>query len=136
MPALPKPRATVVRRNAANWRMLPAAEPFDVPPPLPERDAGWLDATRRWWGRLWSSPMGSAYLEADLGPLVRLAELEDARARGTLSATGMLAMTALEDRFGISPKARRALQWEVAQAEREQESSQPADVPKLYAVDG
>jgi hypothetical protein len=43
-------------------------------------------------------------------------------------------MTALEDRFGLNPKARRALQWEIAQAEPAQ-PSRPVEVPKLRVVD-
>ena len=77
--------------------------------------------------------MAAVYLEADVEPLLRLAELVDARARGELTSTGLLAMTALEDRFGLSPKSRRALQWEVGQAERDAPSG-PVETPKLYAV--
>jgi hypothetical protein len=61
--------------------------------------------------------MASVWIEADVPALVRLAEMIEDRARGQLGATETLAMTALEDRFGLNPKARRALQWEVAHAE-------------------
>jgi hypothetical protein len=37
--------------------------------------------------------------------------------RGELPVSAFSAMQALEDRFGLSPKARRALQWEVQQGE-------------------
>jgi hypothetical protein len=43
--------------------------------------------------------------------------LKDDFARGEAPATALPAMQALEDRFGLSPKARRALQWEVARSE-------------------
>jgi hypothetical protein len=80
--------------------------------------------------------MAATYLEADLPSLFRLAEMVDRRARGTLGATETVAMTALEDRFGLSPKARRALQWEISQAEQG-EPELPADVPRLrVAGDG
>ena len=59
----------------------------------------------------------------------------DARSRGELGATETIAMTALEDRFGLSPKARRALQWEIGKADRD-EPDKPYDVPKLRVVDG
>lgn len=78
--------------------------------------------------------MASAWIEADVPALTRLAEMVEERSRGKLGATETVAMTALEDRFGLSPKARRALQWEVAQAEQ----TGPAEVvniPKLRAVD-
>ena len=133
MAPLPKRAGTTVRRNVSHGRRLPPALPFKVPP-LPKRSPVWLRSTREWWAVLWRSPMSSAYLEADIEPLMRLAELVDARGRNKLSATGLLAMTALEDRYGLSPKARRGLQWEVEQAEPEQ-AGRPVKVPKLRVVD-
>jgi hypothetical protein len=75
--------------------------------------------------------MATAWLEADVDPLVRLARLRDQEARGLMPATGYPAMQQLEDRYGLSPKARRALQWEVTQAEKAQEQ---APVVPLRAV--
>jgi hypothetical protein len=134
MPRLPKPPGERVRRNASqgSWRTLPPSEPFETPR-LPKRKPPWLGSTRRWWETLRSSPMATTYLEADVPALVRLAEMVDDRTRGTLGATETVAMTALEDRFGLSPKARRALQWEIAQAERDGAAAS-ADVPKLRVV--
>lgn len=136
MAPLPKPPEQRVRRNASQgtWRTLPAAEPFKRPP-LPQRKPAWLKSTRSWWGVLWSSPMAVTYLEADLPALVRLAEMVEARARGELSASETNTMTALEDRFGLNPKARRALQWEIAQAEQARDR-RPVDVPKLRVLAG
>jgi hypothetical protein len=133
MGAVPKPPAQRVRRNAghAGWRTLPAAEPFT--PPAAGR--GWLESTKAWWATLWASPMATTYQAADVPVLVRLGEMVDARARGTLGATETVAMTALEDRFGLSPKARRALQWEISQAEQPT-PLRPVNVPKLTMVDG
>jgi hypothetical protein len=42
-------------------------------------------------------------------------------------------MTALEDRFGLNPKARRVLQWEIAQAEQGERQGR-GNVPKLRLV--
>ncbi len=137
MAPTPKSPGQRVRRNIAqgSWRTLPPAEPFKRPPPLPERRPAWLKSTRSWWRTLWGSPMATTYLEADLPALTRLAEMVDDRARGKLGATETVAMTALEDRFGLSPKARRALQWEIAQAEHD-EPVRPSNVPKLKVVNG
>ena len=136
MAALPKPPEQRVRRNAAqaSWRTLPPADPFKRPPPLPTRKPAWLKSTRSWWRVLWHSPMATTFLEADLPALIRLAEMVDARARGKLGATETVAMTALEDRFGLSPKARRALQWEIAQAVTDA-PGKPAQAPKLRVVE-
>lgn len=134
MGATPKPPGQRRRERpaAAAWKRLPAAEPFAVPA-LPTRKPAWLKSTRAWWKALWASPMATTYLEADLPSLFRLAEMVDSRARGTLGATETVAMTALEDRFGLSPKARRALQWEISQAAGE-EPQESGEVPKLRVV--
>lgn len=77
--------------------------------------------------------MASTYLEADVPALIRLAEMVEMRARGELGATETVAMTALEDRFGLNPKARRALQWEIAQAEQAAKPER-GRVPRLRVV--
>jgi hypothetical protein len=136
MTPLPKPPGQRVRRNAqqSSWRTLPPADPFK-PPALPRRKPTWLKSTREWWRILWRSPMAVTYLEADLPALVRLAEMVEDRARGELGATETVAMTALEDRFGLSPKARRALQWEIAQVE--QATAAPTgEPPRLKVIEG
>lgn len=134
MAPLPKPPGQRVRQvsTQAGWRTLPAADPFEHPS-LPRKAPVWLKSTRAWWKVLWRSPMASTYLEADLPALIRLAEMVDARARGELGATETVAMTALEDRFGLSPKARRALQWEIEQAEQGK-PKRSGEVPKLRRV--
>ena len=121
MAPLPKPKDQRRRRNVgqAQWRQLPSEGRAGSAPVLPDREAGWLDGTRAWWDTIWASPMATAWLEADVESLVRLAALKDDFARGTAPATALPAMQQLEDRFGMSPKARRALQWEVAQVEKE-----------------
>lgn len=135
MAPLPKPPEQRVRRNAgqASWRQLPAPRPFRSPPALPAKRPVWLKSTRSWWGVLWRSPMAAAFLEADVDALVRLARLKDDEARGTLPLAALGAMQQLEDRFGLSPKARRALQWEIA-AHAVRDERPAGDVPKLRAV--
>ena len=134
MAPLPKPPGQRIEQGSqASWKQLPPAAPFKAPS-LPSRKPAWLKSTRAWWKVLWSSPMATTYLEADLPALIRLAEMVDARARGELGATETVAMTALEDRFGLSPKARRALQWEITQATKTT-TPKPASVPKLRVVD-
>lgn len=76
--------------------------------------------------------MASVYLEADVSALVRLARLKDTEERAS-SRPGLMAMQALEDRYGLNPKSRRALQWEVTQAEQA-ERRRRGNVPKLRVV--
>lgn len=128
MAPLPKPPKQRRRRNVSqsDWRELPPDGRRGKAPALPKREAGWLPSTKQWWSVVWASPMAVAWLDADVDSLVRLATLKDEFARGTAPATALPAMQQLEDRFGLSPKARRALQWEVARAE--------AEVPALALV--
>jgi hypothetical protein len=82
--------------------------------------------------------MSGMYLEVDLGGLHRLAVLLDGIGRGELPASTHAHVTALEDRYGLSPKARRALQWLVidrAPELVERPRSPVSNVRRLRAVD-
>jgi hypothetical protein len=92
--------------------------------------------------------MAAAWLPSDVPVLVRLARIVEADGRGQATASLLAEARQLEDRFGLSPMARRRLQWEVAQAgagapEPESDGSPPvaperprlADVRRLHAVD-
>src|SRR4051812_2057213 len=116
---LPKPPGQRRRRHAgqAQWQQLPASGRKRRAPSLPVGE--WSAETKAWWKALWSSPMAAAYEEADFDSLVRLARLKDDFAKDPRPSTALPAMQQLEDRFGLSPKARRALQWEISHAEDE-----------------
>jgi len=75
--------------------------------------------------------MAAAYLEADLGALHRLAELVELQSRGELQVAGLAAMTALEDRFGLTPRARQVLLWQVLAAGADQPGPAAGDPPQL-----
>lgn len=86
--------------------------------------------------------MAAAYLEADLGALHRLAELVERQSRGELAVSGLAAMQQLEDRFGLSPRSRQLLQWQVlgrGELERPAPAAAPrsgsSNVRRLRAVD-
>ena len=113
----PKPPGQRRRRNAAqtSWRTFDASSRRrGRVPALPARRPAWSSSTRAWWRRLWLAPMAAAYLEADLGALHRLAELVELFARGEHGVANELRQ--LEDRFGLSPKSRQLLQWQVLAA--------------------
>lgn len=103
------------RRNASQgqWRSLPAEGSGRE---APELLGEFVAATRDWWVTVWGSPMAAVWLEADVPALRRLAWLVDGVNRGESSAALMGEIRQLEDRFGLSPRARRMLQWEVSQA--------------------
>lgn len=115
MPAQPKPPGQRRRRNAgqAQWKQLPAEGPRGSAPKLPSKKPAWLKSTREWWVTIWASPMATVWEPADVDALVRLARMRDEDARNGVGSSVLAQMTALEDRFGLSPKARRALQWEI-----------------------
>jgi hypothetical protein len=77
--------------------------------------------------------MATVWMESDVKPLIRLAELIEREERGEGSVAALAQITALEDRYGLSPKARRALQWEVEQAEKA-EVADVSNAPRLRAV--
>jgi hypothetical protein len=58
--------------------------------------------------------MASVWLPADVPALVRLAVLMEQVFLGDVKKDLLNEIVKLEDRFGLSPKARRGLQWEIA----------------------
>jgi hypothetical protein len=132
MPPTPKPPGQRRRRNIGQgqWKELPSEGRKGAAPPLPEDD--WLDSTIDWWKRIWASPMATIWVDADLEPLSRLARLKDDFDRGERGQT--TAIQNLEDRFGLSPKARRQLQWEIKQGEAKR-ARQPSGRRHLRAVE-
>jgi hypothetical protein len=116
MPALPKPEGQRRRRTAGQaTRQLPAEGRQGRPPALPRKRPAWLKETRAWWVRIWRSPSASMWQEADYDVAVRLARIREELARRPDVAALHAAASALEDRLGLSPRARRALGWEVGE---------------------
>lgn len=137
MPPLPKPPGQRVRRNKEQkeWKQLPADGSGLEAPPLPEKDPDWLPETGEKWGRLWASPMATTFTEADRIALERMALLWDEISRGNTGGGRLNAVQNLEDRFGISPKSRRQLQWEIKQAEVVEMPKKKASSRRLRAVE-
>lgn len=145
MPPTPKPPGQRRRRNAEQpqWRALPVEGRVGRAPALPRKRPAWLKLTRSWWESIWASPMATAWLPSDVPTLVRLARIVEADNRGEASTAALSEARQLEDRFGLSPMARRRLQWEVARGGGEQTGPDGApaaprklaDVRRLRAVD-
>lgn len=119
----PKPPGQRVRRNKdqPQWQTLDPDGPGLKAPPLPDRFDGedWSDLTQKRWKALWASPMAINYLDADLPALERMADYWQRVEEGRATAAQTSAVTQLEDRFGLSPKGRRQLQWEIKKGEAE-----------------
>jgi hypothetical protein len=97
--------------------MLPAeTNPIEEKPRLPGNGKGFHFMARRWWDDVWSSPQRYEYLRADLPALFRLVKLVD-----EFWKTDDLAVAReirlLEREFGLTPLARRRLEWQVVQTE-------------------
>jgi hypothetical protein len=113
----PKPPGQRNRRNLgqSKWAQLPAdgADDEREIPPFPFAKPAM--AALAYWRMLWASPMATMYVEADQIPLARLCKAHATYLR-TGKAKDLSAVTGLEDRYGLSPKSRRALQWEIERA--------------------
>jgi hypothetical protein len=119
MPPLPK--RTTMRRNSPGWTTL-APDPKRRVPVPPD----WLTvAERRLWRSLWRGPLGGLWdpsLDVHvLGDWFRLRRLAGAdEPKGVVFAQ----LRAIEDRLGLSPKARAQMRVELVEA---------ADRPPLRA---
>jgi|1185.fasta_scaffold118127_3 hypothetical protein len=140
MSTQPKPDGHRRRRNLAahEWRYLPDGPSGIDPPPMPKRNRRgvWTIEARSAWLEWWASPMAIVWLEADKVSLRRALRLVDDIAAGRSSEHA--ALTALEDRLGLTPKARRYLQWEIDRASAQSATAHrpppPSSDPRLRAV--
>jgi hypothetical protein len=85
-------------------------------------------AAKAYWKALWSSPVAGMFLEIDKFPLARAARLHALVIAGDASASEQAELRAIEMAHGVSPLARRKLQWEVEQAAGPGAASQPQPV--------
>lgn len=131
MPPLPKEPGARVRRNReqGQWRTLPATGRRGNAPRCPTT---WSKKTKDWWKVIWRSPMATLWLESDVPALIRLGDLLEIP-KQTALIVGEIRQ--IEDRFGLSPKSRRMLQWQVVPGEEEEgEAQQATPVRRLRAV--
>lgn len=124
----PKPPGQRRRRNKdqPQWRSVPKVK--RKVPPMPG-GAKATSSARAYWKTLWSSPMAAMYQEADKFAVARAAVLHALVLRGEAKAAELTELRNLEMALGITPLARRKLQWEVdtAAGEGAATSRQPVD---------
>jgi hypothetical protein len=131
----PKPAAQRRRRNRAPAPVkLPVEKTAEKKTPTLPGAKRYSKTTRDWWATVWGSPMATVWLEADVPALVRLATLIELLEQGEATAMVLAEIRQLEDRFGLSPMARRRLQWEVEQAAVETKPVANQEVRWLRAV--
>jgi hypothetical protein len=105
-PANPNARGRNVRAISGN-STIPADEPiYGVPEPMGKL----AQPGRQWWDWAWSLPIASQWRNADLAVITRRAELQDQWV-ATRSERLLSEMRQIEDRLGMSPRARAQLRW-------------------------
>lgn len=85
---------------------------------LPTRGEGeipWHPDTVGFWREVWSSPMASEFIAADVPGLVLVARLIDKFNYGDMSLAAEIRLQ--RQCFGLTPLDRRRLQWEIERGE-------------------
>jgi hypothetical protein len=141
------------RRNAESPAKVLPAEGKRGRPPKTHTSVVWGEHARAYWTAIWTSPMATTFTKTDEFALTRLCSLVDRRDRvesgdyevfaagavdGEVTVVrdfdGDAEIRQLEDRFGLSPAARRRLQWEIDAAAGPVGDARPVQVRKLRAV--
>lgn len=130
----PKPAHLRQRTNKKHGAaMLPEAPESVGEPELPAGRV-WREATVRWWGKVWTSPMATQYLPTDFEGLARLAVLVDLY--DAEPSTQLMSEIRLQEaRFGLSPLDRSRLAWEIARGDEAAKKAAPRPEPRKPAVD-
>lgn len=118
--AASKPASVRARRNKTSTRaMLSAVENPEIPD-LPDH-VDWHAAVLSWWTDCWSSPMAPEWTESDRHTLFLAARLiQQVWDESTSAASRVTSATEarhLLRECGLTPMARRSLQWEVDRGE-------------------
>lgn len=115
----PKHPSARARRNKSATRATLTAHDNEIPV-LPERDAGWHEMTRQWWGDVWASPMSPEWDDSDVHNMYLLAMIYDDIWRAE-SSTGRKEAAAeyrqQRKDLGLTPFDRRRLEWTIEQAD-------------------
>lgn len=85
----------------------------------PEFDVDWNPAVKRWWHDIWSSPMSSEFVKADIHGLYMACYYMHESLNPFYKLSDRLAAgRAWENQvknYGLNPSARESLRWQVAQ---------------------
>lgn len=116
----PDPKTNRRRRNtpakiAGRVHLDPAGRKGPVPKP---RARLVNQAVKEMWREWWRSPQATQWhTQTSVMPLTRLAMLYDQMLAGvSLSSSDATAMRQLEDRFGLTPKGLKDLNWSIGDA--------------------
>jgi hypothetical protein len=109
----PKPPSQRRRRNAAPPTTKIDATAKIAAPPIPP---GLDERATEIWAELWAEPIAVIWESCDHGAVARLCRYRSLDERDATSSTQISQLTILEDRLGLSPQARRRLQYEFDKA--------------------
>ncbi|MEV0357117.1 hypothetical protein AB0H71_13750 [Nocardia sp. NPDC050697] len=118
--AASKPASLRARRNKTSTRATLRAADHPQIPELPEH-LEWHEAVLDWWMDCWSSPMAPEWTESDRHTLFLAARLmQQVWDESTSPASRVTSATEarhLLRECGLTPMARRSLQWEIERGE-------------------
>jgi hypothetical protein len=116
---LPKPAYLRQRTNKSASRAILQVRGGALDKPmLPDGD--WHPMAVDWWEDVWASPMSAEFLQGDVPALYRLVSLVDVWwNEHKLDVAKEIRL--LEREFGLTPLARRRLEWQVAVSEEKKE---------------
>ncbi len=119
-----KPSSVRARRNKTATRAMLSAVVNPEIPELPDH-VEWHPAVLAWWEDCWSSPMAPEWTESDRHGLFLAARLiQQVWDEGTSAASRVTSATEarhLLRECGLTPMARRSLQWEISRGEEAEE---------------
>jgi len=122
--AASKPASVRARRNKTSTRAVLTAVANPDIPDLPDH-VDWHAAVLSWWDDCWSSPMAPEWTESDRHTLFLAARLmqqvwDDATSPASRVTSATEARHLLRE-CGLTPMARRSLQWEISRGEEAEE---------------
>ncbi|EHN09409.1 hypothetical protein PAI11_37430 [Patulibacter medicamentivorans] len=111
--ALPKPPGQTRRRNLdqPNWTTLTDDDVPDEVPEFPGRKPS--VAALVYWTAIFTSPIGGILHDVDHFGIARLCRLHSKAEQGKINGVELGELRQLEQMYGLSPWARRRLQWEI-----------------------
>lgn len=116
------------RRNKATSRAILSAVPdMDEPrkrAPILPVGTDWHAMTRRWWKKVFASPMATEYLDADVEALLRLAVVVNDFWKRPKLAT-FEAINRAQAMFGLTPMDRKRLEWQIEQTKNARKGHKP-----------
>ena len=126
MPPTPKEPSLVARRNKTTTRAVLTPRKNAKVPALP-KGTRWYPEVRAWWKRTWESEMPGEWADSDTDGMYMALKLMQQFWDPETSPNVCRALAGeirqLLAQYGLTPMARRSLQWEIDRGETAAEST-------------